>query len=151
MDGRDLASAACTCRAWREAVGALQREGAWRDALFREFTPYPEYRTTRTEVQAEFSCFDEPALRPVWREQYRRMFTAHRNWQQGRATHETHALPWTSGEGVLSCKLAEFIAERTGGEEERQPAVYREDVDFREGSQPIIRDRMSPLTQRNWA
>ena len=109
MDGRDLASAACTCRAWREAVGALQREGVWRDALFREFTPYPEYRTTRTEVQTEFSCFDEPAHRPVWREQYRRMFTAHRNWQRGRATHETHALPWTSGEGVLSCKLADSL------------------------------------------
>merc|ERR1719461_1458753 len=32
-------------------------------------------------------------------------------------------------------------ADMVGGEEERQPAVYREDVDFREGSQPIIRDR----------
>merc|ERR1719369_1265087 len=32
-------------------------------------------------------------------------------------------------------------ADMLGGEEERQPAVYREDVDFREGSQPIIRDR----------
>merc|ERR1719436_101959 len=34
-------------------------------------------------------------------------------------------------------------ADMVGGEEERQPAVYREDVDFREGSQPIIRDRSS--------
>ena len=33
-------------------------------------------------------------------------------------------------------------ADIVGGDEERQQtAAYREDVDFREGSQPIIRDR----------
>ena len=32
-------------------------------------------------------------------------------------------------------------ADMVGEDEERQTAAYREDVDFREGTQPIIRDR----------